>query len=161
MSRSFSGSLNVLEQYFIGLTLPSSCFWSKTQPIWRSHASVYSVNRPYPSGSVRIGREIILSFKCWSAFNNSSLKGPNSLSGVFLNRFERSDGILAKLRKRHLKKLHSSKSERSSVTMAGTFSLRIASPVLVAISSRPGLKSAPNTQRDPWTKHTSRVSLLP
>lgn len=73
MSRFFSGSRNVRDQYQMGRSLPSFCFWSRTQPTRRSHAFLSIVDYPFPLGSVGTGGAINFSSKMPSAFKFSLL----------------------------------------------------------------------------------------
>lgn len=115
MLRFFFGSLNACAQYPIGRCLPSSYFWSRSQPIWRSHASVSCVNSPFLSGSVRSGGEINISFKTSRTFSFSSLAGPSSFTWVFSRRLKSGDATLAKLGKNRLQTLHSPRNDDYSL----------------------------------------------
>lgn len=79
--------------------------------------------------SVRIAVEIMFSFKPFSAFKSSRLGGPSSFAWNFLSSLKSDEAFHAKMGTNFPRGLKSSKNERSSVTVVGTFSLRVVSAV--------------------------------
>lgn len=97
VSRFFSASFSVRDQYPMGFTI-SSCSASKgTQPICRSYALVSKKNTHFRLGSFKIRRDLDFFLNVTNVRRLSSDRGPSSFFSPFLSLCECSEVLRVKL----------------------------------------------------------------
>lgn len=103
VSRFFSLSVKVRNQYWMGFIVLSACFCINTQLTWLSQMSVSKVYSLLLFGTVSTGKQMSFSLSLSNDRNCSWVRGWRALDFVLRMRFESDDTILAKLATKGLK----------------------------------------------------------
>lgn len=126
ISRLFSWSACVLEQWPRYFVVPYYCFCNSTQVVCLIQASVTEVYCPLPLGKFTTLAEMCFSISAFSELSYCSVRPPRSLACYYWRRLEIGDVILTKLGTNSLYKLQGRRNHLSSVTVVGTHPLRMA-----------------------------------